>query len=343
MHNTAGKKKNKFFFIVGRGRSGTSLLVTMLNQHPLIAIPPEAMFIMILYNKFAKYRVMNKKTILSFFDKLWIEKCMNRWKLNREELKKDLVEMSGHASYADVCRLVYYHYGKTHDKPEYMIMGDKNPHHTYFAREINELFPDAKFVFVTRDYRDNILSYKNVSFDLNMTTLLAYRWRYYNDTVLKLKNKYPEKFITIQYEQLLTDPVKHLTAICNFLDIDYYDGMLEYYKKKSEKAPSFVAEYHQNLKKPIMRKNFDLWKKKMKQKDIRKADVMCQDMGKKLGYAPVYKKNSIMLNCAITTGKVFGWISVFIEKLCFFLPLFIIKRIIDSYRRIIHQCKDYYT
>ena len=80
MKSTTVKKVNELFFIVGRGRSGTSLLVSMLNQHPHIAIPPEALYIMILYNKFAKYKTMSKKMIRTFYNYLWIEKCMNRWR-----------------------------------------------------------------------------------------------------------------------------------------------------------------------------------------------------------------------------------------------------------------------
>jgi hypothetical protein len=30
------------FFILGAGRSGTSLLSRMLNQHPSLAVPPES-------------------------------------------------------------------------------------------------------------------------------------------------------------------------------------------------------------------------------------------------------------------------------------------------------------
>lgn len=343
MRISAGKKINKLFFIVGRGRSGTSLLVTMLNQHPLIAIPPEAMFVMILYNKFAKYKRMSNKRICTFYEHLWIEKCMNRWKMDKEELKKDLLEMAENASFSDLCRLVYYHYGKAHNKTENVVIGDKNPHYSYFIKELNELFPEAKYIYVTRDYRDNILSFKNVSFDLNLTTLLAYRWKYYNETVLKLKSICPEKFLTLKYEQLLTDPKKQLEDICHFLEIDFCEDMLEYYKNKSDKAPEFVAEYHQNLKKPIIRKNFDLWKKRMKEEDIIKADLICQNTGKKLGYEPAHKKGKILFFLMTIAGKVCGWFSVFLEKLCFFLPLFILKRIMDTYRKIIHQCKDYYT
>ena len=39
-------------FVVGAGRSGTTLLRLMLNEHPDIAIPPESHFIALLIKAF---------------------------------------------------------------------------------------------------------------------------------------------------------------------------------------------------------------------------------------------------------------------------------------------------
>ena len=77
--------------------------------------------------------------------------------------------------------------------------------------------------------------------------------------------------------------------------------------------------------------------------DIAIADIICRETGKKLGYEPVNKKNKVLLLFITFWGKIFGWITVILEKACFLLPLFVLKRIMDTYRRIIHQCKDYYT
>ena len=42
----------KILFIVGRGRSGTTLLARMLTHHPLIAVAPEGFFAMNLERKY---------------------------------------------------------------------------------------------------------------------------------------------------------------------------------------------------------------------------------------------------------------------------------------------------
>ena len=83
----------------------------MLSLHEAVPIS-EALFIMILYSKYAKYKNMNKKRIHSFYKYLWIEKCMNRWKIHKEELKKDLMEMDRNAYFSELYRIIYYHYAK---------------------------------------------------------------------------------------------------------------------------------------------------------------------------------------------------------------------------------------
>ena len=46
------KTNKSFFVIVGRGRSGTTLLSKILNSNNLISIPGELFFIINLYKKY---------------------------------------------------------------------------------------------------------------------------------------------------------------------------------------------------------------------------------------------------------------------------------------------------
>ncbi|NQU34666.1 MAG: sulfotransferase [Bacteroidetes bacterium] len=46
--------KIPFFFVVGRPRSGTTLLRTLFDAHPNVSFPPECQFIINLYPKYGK-------------------------------------------------------------------------------------------------------------------------------------------------------------------------------------------------------------------------------------------------------------------------------------------------
>ena len=308
----------------------------MLDQHPNIVIPPEAVFIMLLYSKYSKNN-FNRKKILSFYESIWIEKWLERWNLDKEQLKKDFLLLNNNASFSDLCKIIYRNYAKSNKVNNYYIIGDKNPQYSLFIDKLISLFPEAKFVYIIRDYRDNILSFKKVRFDLKFTTALAYRWVRYNKDILKMKLKYPEKFISVQYEHLLKNPKKELEKICNFLEINYSSNMLEYYKNQN----IFMPDFHKNLKKPVMKKNSNKWKKKMDKDDIKKADRICYKLAKEFGYNSSNIKKNLSTIIISLFGIIYGWFSIFFEKMFFYLPLFISKRIMNSYRRMVHQSKDY--
>ena len=59
-----------FFFIVGRPRSGTTLLRTLFDAHPNVTIPPECQFIVNLYPKYGKTSNWTESLLLSFHEDL---------------------------------------------------------------------------------------------------------------------------------------------------------------------------------------------------------------------------------------------------------------------------------
>ncbi|HAL65426.1 MAG TPA: hypothetical protein DCP10_07675 [Bacteroidales bacterium] len=51
-----GKGKSQLFFILGRPRSGTTLLRTLLDAHPQVKVPPEYPVVLQLYKKYGRIR-----------------------------------------------------------------------------------------------------------------------------------------------------------------------------------------------------------------------------------------------------------------------------------------------
>ncbi|MCG8571818.1 MAG: sulfotransferase [Spirochaetes bacterium] len=328
-------KSNKFFFVVGRGRSGTTLLASMLNSHPGIAVPPEALFIMTLYSTYCHINRWTTKKLLKFYEDLMTEEWLQNWNLDNEKLKKDLLACKGQTTFSELCKIVYMHYWRASKNNENLVIGDKNPQYSLFVDVLIELFPDAQFIHITRDYRDNILSFKNVRFDLNLTSALAHRWKKYNQMILKMKDKYPEKFLTIRYEDLVAEPETTLRKITSFISIEYHSAMLDFHKNQTQELPSF----HKNLKRPIVKQNINKWKSKMSADDIEQADYICDKTGKLFGYYPNRPLRPFFLFWKTLFGRILGSCSMVVEKGYFFLPIFISKKIASTYRKIIHQSK----
>src|SRR5579862_4866650 len=79
-------------FVLGKERSGTTLLQLMLNVHPGIVAPPESRFIILLFYKYGRIKQWTEKIIVNFCNDLFKEALFrNFWSVIREELQADLL------------------------------------------------------------------------------------------------------------------------------------------------------------------------------------------------------------------------------------------------------------
>jgi len=162
-------KAHPMFFLLGRGRSGTSLFQTILNAHKNIAVPPEAQFVTLLYKKYSKSS-WSKKEVLSFYDDLCLEPRVDNWKLDKDYLKERLLntlDEQGGTNYSKLCREVYSCYAVRKGKESFVVLGDKNPQYSLYVKQLIQVFPEAKFIHMIRDCRDNVLSFQKVDFDFD--------------------------------------------------------------------------------------------------------------------------------------------------------------------------------
>ena len=81
----------EIFFIVGRGRSGTTLLSRMFAKHPQIAVAPEGFFAMSLERRYGS-GAWDASRIDAFGRDLLLENRMRTWKLDVGRLRGVLME-----------------------------------------------------------------------------------------------------------------------------------------------------------------------------------------------------------------------------------------------------------
>ncbi len=341
MQITPDKDKVKslpFFFIIGRPRSGTTLLRTLFDAHPEVIIPLESPLIIDLYNKYGKVKIWDKKKLLSFYQDVQNQRKFESWTIDKDRLKDDIFACEGETSFQLLCKIVYYNYISFFDKKDIKLLGDKNPVYSlysFYTKRLIKIFPEAKFIHITRDYRDNILSIQKVDFEAPILPLLAYRWKYSTKQIKKVKDKHPESFYTIKYEDMVKNPGRHIEKLCNFLGIEYTSSVLEFRRKKDEILKVYskeqVEEYHKNLFSPINTTKINLWKKQMSERDIKIADMVVGKYAELSGYSRKYKKLNILIYLLILPAIIYGrlWyllIKFFIDKLPYKTRLRIIKK-----------------
>ncbi|MBD3370723.1 hypothetical protein GF402_10200 [Candidatus Fermentibacteria bacterium] len=319
------------FFVLGRGRSGTTLLRCMLDVHPKISVPPEAMFVMLLRGRYAGVRDWDRDRIHSFCLDLWRERRLLSWHLDPADVERRLMSVAGKASFPVLCRKVYESYAAARGKNGPVLLGDKNPHYCLFAGELMELFPRSRFVHFVRDPRDNVLSFQRVGFDLNGTAALAYRWKRYNLEVLRYSREYPDRFLLLRFEDLLSDPESCLEKLCSFLGVEFDPVMLDFHAMARD-VPEW--EWHGNLSRPLDPSRCYGWKDRMGQREVCVVESVCGELIDSFGYERACPEVGVWPSVSARPGMGWGWFFTLLEKLVFALPLGLRSGVVNLYRRM---------
>jgi hypothetical protein len=280
-----------FFFILGRPRSGTTLLRTILDAHPNIIIPPENSNLIHLYYK---HRHTGFKREAGKVDELMTDFTEGRavkafWRADYTKARKMILSCrEENITFSEIIKIIHYNYQSFSPKEEIKIIGDKSPVNSLYANELRLIFPNARFIHLFRDYRGNLSSMsKHDIFPARNSTILLL-WKKSVNQIETLARQYPSQYFSIRYEDFVTEPEKHIKGICEFLNVPYLTSILDTKGRKTgiEQAYSteFIAEWQPDLMKEISTGNIYKWKEKLSRKAILQADYLVGETGERLGY-----------------------------------------------------------
>ncbi|MBW6481542.1 MAG: sulfotransferase [Vicingaceae bacterium] len=275
------------FFILGNPRSGTTLLRLMLNNHSLIGVPPESGFLQWWYKKYFNWSendTNNDTKFNLFLDDILSSKKIEDWKLNRPNLK-DFILSEKPKNYPEIITTIYKFY--TNNKS---IIGDKNNYYINHLEELNLIFPNVKYIHLVRDGRDVACSYKNINkLNPNLKYIpkvssdivaIANEW---NNNIITIENFIQNhNSITIRYEDLISKPVEILKKICNFLDVEYEEEMLNYHQNNDE--PLSTLHWKGKTKETIDEKNKKKYLSLLYSEEISKFNEIAYNTLKKFKY-----------------------------------------------------------
>ncbi len=325
------------FFIIGRERSGTTLLRFLCDAHPNIEIPIECPYIIQMYSKYGNTKVWTSEKLMSFYDDLFKLGYFNLWTIDKDKLRNDLLACEGITSYGTICKTVHFNYISFNKKQQILVLGDKNPVYLLFIKKILKIFPEAKFVHLVRDYRDNILSMMKINLEAHIFASLAYRWKVFNKKVINFKQLYPQQFLTVKYENLVNDSSNSLKEICEFLNVDYNPLMLDFHKLydeyKNVYPQEFIIKYFSSLFQPLTPQKVDGWKNTMSERQIITADSIVGDSAELFGYERCYKKRNIFVYTANIPAIIHGGLYYYIVCLFYSCPLWLSIKIINLFTK----------
>lgn len=232
------KKGKSPVFLIGFPRSGTTLLENMLDSHSKIETLPEMGSITELRNYLAK-KYGN------------YPKCLSD--LNDDECQK-LQDM-----YFDVLENRYTIKGQA-------ILVDKLPLNINNIGLIKKVFPDSKIILATRHPYDCVLSCFMQNFLPNSEMAyfhsLQSTAKRYQD-IFNLWNIYIDNidvdYHQIRYEDLVVDVKGEVTALLEFLGVDYEEGVNQYSETAKNKG-AYVTPSYRQISQPIYNSSKYRWK-----------------------------------------------------------------------------------
>ncbi|MBN2683448.1 MAG: sulfotransferase [Bacteroidales bacterium] len=289
--------QTNFFFIIGRPRSGTTLIRTLFDAHPNVCIPLETRVIPNLYPKYGHLNKWTKTKLKSFYFDATRQLHFNNWTANREKLLADLLSMEGKASYADVVKVFYLNYISFFNKEQITLIGDKTPYNLHYLPILKSVFPEAKYINIIRDPHEHILSMKKVDFGSSNTAKLSYHWNLANKIVNKFKDKNQNNFKTVIFEEFLINPEIILKEWCSFLSIDYKKEVLNFYQAKDDVCDVYskekIEKHFKSLFQPIKPNAGKNWEDKMETEDKETTDYFSKEAENQYGYKSTSKANIV--------------------------------------------------
>ena len=258
----AAKRLVDPFFIVGCGRSGTTLLRVMLDSHDDVAVPPESLFIPD-YLRSDKPAPVLRRALLREYE-------IREWGLEVTE-----ADLEGCEDGAALIARIHELYAQSNGKQRW---GQKTPRLVRHGALLKQHFPGARFVHMVRDPRAVANSLMRSNVHRSNALYAAKRWN--NDVAAGLTL---DPVLTVAYEALVTDPEPELKRICDFLGLAYSPSMLSY-TQKSEGYSAFYQDIHKKLADKPDPNRINAWRDKMDPRDIAVVESqLAVDLGP-LGY-----------------------------------------------------------
>lgn len=199
--------------VYGALRSGTTLFRLMLDAHSQLSCPGETDFL---------------------FDYLHLQRDPPAY--DEEALERSRIYRAHRARYADTPlpaltpdALIERIAGR--DKTAVLML------HRHISRAL-ALYPDLRIIHFLRDPRDVARSSTGMGWAGSAYHGIDHWIKTERDWAASARHLRPAQVLTIHYEDLVQYPEKTLTAVCQFIGVDYEPSMLDYDSTSTYAKPS---------------------------------------------------------------------------------------------------------
>jgi len=229
------QSNQNIIFILGMPRSGTTLVEQIISSHSQVYGSGE----------------------LPYLSKIISDEFIENSELSVSKLLTNLNDYSSNNLIADK----YFSYLKNYQIKKKFIT-DKAPLNFRWLGLIKVFFPSAKIIHCSRMPKDNCLSlYKNL-FEGNLNFCydekdLGTYYNIYSNLMKFWKETFPNGFLDVPYESLITDKDTQIKKIINYCDLDWEEQCLSFNKNKNPIKTVSLAQ----ARSPIYNSSVESYKK----------------------------------------------------------------------------------
>jgi Sulfotransferase family len=290
-----------FVFVVGCGRSGTTVLRTVLDSHPDLAVSHEGRFVYPLSRRRARYERPEGFDVDALAGDLLADRAVRtNLGMDGDDLR---VALGGApvADYPDAVRRIFAYYAARAGKGRY---GDKMPAYVLHMPVLAELFPEARFVHIIRDGRDVALSSMAIEGNRLGALDLALNWKARVGTGrADGRTLGPHRYHEVRYEHLVAEPGAEVATLCEFLDLDVDPAMLRFSEQRAgipEKV--LVNPRHARLAEPLS-PGTRSWRTHMGRRDLELFEAAAGPLLSELGYERAVPRPRLSARARVALGR----------------------------------------
>ena len=252
--------------IFGCRRSGTTLLRSMLAQHPdLLVHPKEPQFILTLLAHFGSQLHHKDKAIAELLQHPYLPEEIDRTALAQRLSAPDV------QIWADLIQAYLVHWSNGQHEQKQIVL--KDPAFTFELKPLRSLFPEARYIHVVRHPYGNVSSQRARWQDASVWECAVW-WKDAVTIGHRLAQAQPERCLEVEYRALVLNPEESLQQVCQFLEIPFTEKLLDFTLETISFSPEKPPEAKRFA--GLDPERLERWRKYLAPMDIRLIEHCCK-------------------------------------------------------------------
>jgi hypothetical protein len=277
LNGSTQQSDTQAILLLSTERSGSNLVRSILNAHPEITAPHP------LETAFSWRNIESPENLSAKQRRKLVRDILLNKRFSHHPLVEALdidaiaerIDRADPKSFMTVHEALYAEYADVTDSSAWV---SKDPSIWDYIDELREYYDDIKVVYLVRDARDVVLSFKNSNAGRYHPYFSAQRWAAEQERGLQLlDSESGESMFELQYEQLLQHPESVVKSLCKFLELEYAPEMLYYYDTDDAQEAAESAGAFENLSVPIKSDNFGKFHDDLTGAEIKITEKLASD------------------------------------------------------------------